>query len=93
MFHDEAIISRNKEILSSHINNETVMMDIETGQYIGLDPIASRIWLLIEEPASFSSVCNALTAEYDVDAMQCRSDVAEFLQQSRDANLITVLDA
>lgn len=69
------------------------MMDIETGQYIGLDPIASRIWSLLEVPASFKSLCDTLVGEYDVDAEQCKSDVRQFLQQSSEANLITVLDA
>ncbi len=86
---NDTIIQRNEEILSSSINNETVMMDIESGQYIGLDPIATRIWALIEQPISFGQLCETLTSEYDVSMDQCKMDVATFLDKSTEANLVT----
>lgn len=86
---DTTTLQRNKDILSSSVNNETVMMDIETGQYIGLDPIATRIWELLEQPTNFSQLCETLTKEYEVSIEQCRNDVAQFINKSIEANLIT----
>lgn len=87
--HDNTTLQRNQDILSSSVNNETVMMDIETGQYIGLDPIATRIWELLEQPTKFSQLCETLTNEYEVSIEQCRNDVAQFINKSIEANLIT----
>ncbi len=90
---NDTIIQRNEEILSSSINNETVMMDIESGQYIGLDPIATRIWALIEQPITFEKLCETLTNEYEVSLEQCQTDVATFLDKSTEANLVSFKDA
>ena len=93
MIDNECTIQRNQEILSSSINNETVMMDIESGQYIGLDPIATRIWQLIEQPITFDTLCTTLTDEYEVSPEQCKIDVTMFLEKSKQANLIVIADA
>lgn len=93
MINNQSTISRNQDILSSSINNETVMMDIESGQYIGLDPIATRIWQLIEQPITFDTLCNTLIDEYEVSLEQCKIDVTTFLQKSQQANLVVIADA
>lgn len=92
MIESQSIITRNQDILSSSVNNETVMMDVESGQYIGLDPIATRIWELLQNPMPFEKLCQTLTQEYDTNLEQCKQDVATFLKQSQQANLITIDD-
>ncbi len=37
----------NTEVLSSKIDEDTILMSIEADSYFGLDPIGSRIWELL----------------------------------------------
>lgn len=89
---DNTLITRNPDLLTSQIDGETVMMDIETGQYLGLDKVASHIWTLLEEQQSFASLCQQLCQSYDVDEATCKKDVAQFLQHSFENKVVKLLD-
>lgn len=70
---------RNKEIISGQIQDEIVMMDIESGEYYNLNPVATRIWELLENELTIDELCQILLKEYDVDEKQCKTDVNEHL--------------
>jgi hypothetical protein len=83
-----SLITRKEGIVSSKLKDEVVMLDIEQGKYFGLDPVAARIWEIIETPSSVQSILDTILAEYDVDADVCRQDVDEFLIQMNDLRMI-----
>lgn len=72
-------ISRHSDILSAEIGGEAVMMSIEKGAYFGLNPIATRIWDLIDQPQTIAELIAVITEEYDVSDEQCAADVQEFV--------------
>ncbi len=88
---DEVIV-RTKEVVSTDLDGETVMMSIDKGMYYGLDIIATRIWELIEKPLSVSALCNILLREFEVDRDLCQQDVHRFLSELKDDDLIKVVD-
>ena len=87
---NDTIILRSNELLSSDLDNETVMMDIERGDYYGLDSVGARIWALAEAPVSFSDICEKLQAEYEVSPEQCESDVTRFLGDLLERGIVRV---
>jgi hypothetical protein len=84
------LITRKESIVSSKLNAEVVMLDIEQGKYFGLDPVGARIWEIIENPVSAQSIIDALVAEYDVEEDVCRQDVEEFVAKMNDLKMIEV---
>jgi hypothetical protein len=81
---------KKAEILSSKIDQEIVLMSIEAGLYLSLDPVGSRIWeILAEEPASAEDITDRLIEEYDVDRMECLADVKAFIEDLAYRGLIT----
>lgn len=72
---------RKKELLSSKMDDEVVMMHPESGKYFALNPVASRIWELIESPHSLSELVEKLTKEFDVPEQKCHKEVSEFLNE------------
>ena len=44
---------RNSKTISGRLHDEMVMMDIEQGKYFSLNPVATRIWDLLESPLAF----------------------------------------
>jgi hypothetical protein len=87
----DTTIKRNIEVFASEIDDEVVMMNIESGRYYGMDAVGSRIWELISEKIRVRDLIAALMKEYDVGEEQCRSDVMEFLHELSDQNLIEIL--
>jgi hypothetical protein len=79
---------RNSKTISGRLHDEMVMMDIEQGKYFSLNPVATRIWDLLESPLALDELYLALMEEYEVDTYQCRSDVEELLEQMISLGLI-----
>lgn len=82
------LVKRKAGIVSSKLEDEVVMLDIEQGKYFGLDPIGARIWELIETPNTIQAIISSLTAEYNVGKEQCENDVFEFLNQMHSLSII-----
>lgn len=84
------ILCRAADKLSTSIDDETVILDMASSNYIGLNPVATRIWELIEQEISFTTLCEKLVAEYDVPENSCRADILSFLQEMLDNHLISI---
>lgn len=84
-------IARNPELLHAAAGDEVMMMNIEGGNYFGLDPIGRRIWELIAEPATIADICARLTSEYDVAPDTCQAEVLTFLTKLADHGIIDVI--
>lgn len=74
--------SRNKQIIDGELDNEQVMLHIEKGKYLGLNPVGKRIWELIEKPRSFTELTGILLSEYKVTEAQCVQEVQTFLDKA-----------
>ncbi len=86
----DSVVVAHGSLMSSEVDGELVMMDVDKGTYYGLDPVAARIWAAIAEPARLGDVCSSLVERYDVDHDTCAAEVLAFVGQLRDAGLVTV---
>ena len=87
----DTIICRSDALLSSNIGDDVVMMNIERGEYYGLEAVAARIWALTEHAVSVESLCERLAAEYDVVPEQCRREVLAFVDELLDHHIVQVV--
>ena len=83
-------ITASKNHLSSGIDGETVLLDIESGVYIGLNSVGSSIWNLIAESRKVTDVRDAIADEYEIDLNSCEKDVLNFLKELADGGSIEV---
>ncbi|NOZ06699.1 MAG: lasso peptide biosynthesis PqqD family chaperone [Chloroflexi bacterium] len=80
-------------LLASDIDDEVVLLNLETDKYFGMDPVSARIWSLLAQPHLLTTVCNRLLDEFDVDREACEQDVLEFVQKLADAKLVQIAPA
>ena len=83
-----AVIKKNQVILSNQIDNETVMMDIEKGEYYGINQVGTRIWSLLEHPHTIEQLCETLLEEFEVTEEECFQDVREFVARLAEKKMI-----
>lgn len=83
---------RNNNTISSMLDDELVTMDIEKGKYFSLNPVATQIWELLEQPLGLQELCNLLMEEYDVEPEQCLVETKECLVKLIEIGLITEVD-
>ena len=70
------------------LRDETVMFHPDVGKYFALDAVGSRVWELLERPATVDELCARLTAEFDVDAATCAEQVLALVADLRASQLV-----
>ncbi len=82
---------RNSKTISGRLHDELVMMDIDQGKYFSLNPVATRIWDLLETDMSVEELCAQLLDEYVVEAGRCHDEVSEYLDEMVQLGLLVVV--
>ena len=82
------MLVRNPTIFASQVDDEIVMMDEKAGVYFGLNPVAGKIWALLENPLSAQDLVARLLVLYDVSEEQCTQEVQGFLNDMLARGLI-----
>ena len=77
-------------VIVRQLGDESVMLDMASGYYFGLDPVGARIWQLLSETSSFAEIVERLAQEYDVTPEQAESDLVRFVQELKANGLLSV---
>jgi hypothetical protein len=83
---DKFSISSN--VLSNEVGDETVILDLASGTYFGLDPVGARLWRLIQDGKTVAEVCDVLVEEFDVSRSRVEQDALALAQDLVDKKLI-----
>jgi hypothetical protein len=78
-------------ILSHDLDGEAVLLNLNTGVYLGLDAVGTRIWQLISEHGLLESVLDVLTHEYDVTRQHCKRDLLSLVQEMQEQQLLEAI--
>jgi len=84
------LYKRSGNIISGEVDDCEVMINIDKGKYFGLNPVARRIWLIIEQPSTIEDITKILLEEYEVDEIKCKEEVAKFLNDGVKNGIISI---
>ena len=71
-------LSVPKQVMSRLVGDETVLLDLASGLYFGLDGVGKVIWESVSEGHDLGTAVKTVIAEYDVEKAQAEADVLEF---------------
>ena len=79
-------------ILFHLLQNELVLLNLDTGVYCGLDPVGTRIWQLMQAHPSrpLKQIADALLKEYDVGKERCVRDLLALVARLEEKKLIEI---
>lgn len=80
-------------VLVRLLDQESVLLNLETEQYFGLDETGTRMWQLVTTSPNIDAAYEALLAEYDVQPEMLRENLTELLAHLIDHGLLQVLPA
>lgn len=83
-------ISVPGEVMSRLVGEETVILDLVSGTYYGLDPVGARIWDLLVDGRTLGEVCACMLEEFEVSREEIERDVLGLISSLREKNLIAV---
>jgi hypothetical protein len=89
-FQPDDTLSRSHDLLSTELDQETVLMSIDAGAYYGLEGPAREIWERLQTPLTFSALVDCLVNEYSVSPEACASDLQGFLAEMEREGLLRV---
>jgi len=89
-FTSETRLSRTQDLISTELDEETVLMSIDAGAYYGLKGPAQTIWNNLETPLTFSALVERLVKEYSVSQETCSEDLQQFLAKMEQEGLLHV---
>ncbi|MBP6700925.1 MAG: PqqD family protein [Halioglobus sp.] len=81
-------ITLSPEVISQEVSGETVLLDLESENYFGLDEVGTRIWQLIKETNDLQAIYQTLLAEYDVSEQRLQQDLDTLLAEISGLGLI-----
>ena len=76
--------------MSRLVGDETVILDLESGMYFGLDGVGKRIWESFELGNTLAETAAAISSEYDVDESQAKDDLIEFATDLMERGLLAL---
>jgi hypothetical protein len=85
-----SVVKSTKDLISAPIDDEVVILSVESGAYFGLDEIGSEIWRQLETPTRVSVLCDALATKYDADRLTIERDVLALLESLVTEGLVSV---
>ncbi len=87
---DQTLITRSTALKVAPLQDELVMMHVETSRYYNLDEIASDIWRRLECPRTFGDLVNLLVADYDAERAVIAEDVRKLLSIMAEHQVVTL---
>jgi hypothetical protein len=77
-------------VLVRELDGESVLLNLNSECYFGLDEVGTRMWTLLTASESVQAAYEKLATEYDVDAEQLRQDLDSLIEKLVDQGLLEV---
>ena len=86
---DRVAVPQN--VLIRFLDKESVLLNIETERYFGLDETGTRMWQLVTTAPNLESAYQQLLDEYDVEPEPLRKDLIELMNRLVENGLLQVI--
>ena len=82
------VIKLSERFTEAAIDDEIVVMRVDTGEFFSLTGTAATTWRLIDGNRNRDALLAALADEYSTDEAAIAADVDEFLAQLKETGLL-----
>ena len=79
-------------VLVRELGGESVLLNLESESYFGLDEIGTRMWAALTGSPTLEAALEVLLVEYEVERAQLQADLEAFVEKLSAAGLIDVRD-
>ena len=83
-------VSIPAQVMARPVGDETVILDLASGTYYGLDPVGARMWQLMSEGNSLNSVCDSMLGEYEVTREALEGDIRRLTEELQAKGLVSL---
>ena len=76
------------DVVAREVGGETMLLDLASGTYFGLDPIGGRLWQVLEQGGTLAGACDQIAGDYDVPRDVLEADILALVSQLVERRLI-----
>ncbi|MDD4972310.1 MAG: PqqD family peptide modification chaperone [Paludibacter sp.] len=88
---DSRVQRNDSNLIISELDNDIVMMDMESGSYLSLNKTGKIIWEQIEQPILVSDLVKKFINRFSVDEKTCTAETLDFLTKIAEQKALTIL--
>lgn len=77
-------------VLHQRLDEETVLLDLDSGVYYGLDEVGTRVWELLSAHGSLPEVRRTMLDEYEVNEARLTADLVDLTRELLAAGLLAI---
>lgn len=82
------VFKARENVVSCDIDGGQALLDLDKGQYYGLNSTASEVWKCISESMSFEAIIDHICSEFEVDRQRCADDVSSIIESFVNAGIV-----
>jgi Coenzyme PQQ synthesis protein D (PqqD) len=79
-----------KHVLVRHLDGESVLLNLETEKYFGLDATGTRMWELLTSSPSIEAAFARLREEFEAEPELLRTHLTELLNRLLEYGLLNI---
>jgi hypothetical protein len=83
-------VSVSDDAVFRELGGESVIVNLDSGIYYGLDPVGTRFWQLIDAHGQLNSVFEAALEEFDVEPERLQHDLLQLVTELVSRQLVVV---
>jgi Coenzyme PQQ synthesis protein D (PqqD) len=80
-------------VLIRVLDKESVLLNLETERYFGLDAVGTRMWQVLTSAPSIETAFETLSTEYDAEPGLLRQNVSDLVDRFVENGLLQVIPA
>ena len=85
---DNAVLSVCEGVTAAELDGELVLLNVNTGQYFGLNEIGALIFDKLKTKKPFAALLADLQAEFDVEEDRLKEELSHFLIEMKRNDLV-----
>lgn len=86
----ESVLRVPQQVLSRTASDETVLLNLDSEEYFGLDAIGNRLWELLQAGTTFGEAISVLLEEYEVERTVLEADISALIADLVEHGLVEV---
>lgn len=80
------------DVLISHLQEESVLLNLDSERYFGLDDVGTRMLSVLGSSDSIATAYESLLEEYDVDGQVLRHDLLVLVESLLQKGIVEVAE-
>jgi Coenzyme PQQ synthesis protein D (PqqD) len=85
---EATVFGRRERVIVQEVEGQSVLLDIDSGEYFALNEVGGVIWDLCDGSHSLGSMVETVCAQFDAEPAVVLTDVGELLEGLSGAGLI-----